>query len=178
MEVKAKLNGIRIAPRKVRLVAGLIKKKDIDAALDQLAHMSKRSAAPIVKLVNSAVANAENNYRMVRGNLFIKNLWVDEGIKLRRWQPKGFGRAGEIQKKTSRINLILDERVAGMRMQEGPAKKKAAESTDAQAEAGHDHDHDHEPAAVRKGPAVTDEAKPKSRGLAGFGRRLFQRKSG
>jgi len=108
--VKAQLNGLRMTPRKVRLVAGLIRKKRVADALDQLAHMAKRAGNPLAKLINSAVANASHNLKLDRDHLWIKELAVDEGIKLKRYRPKGFGRANPIEKKTSRIRLVLEHR--------------------------------------------------------------------
>lgn len=176
MEVKAQLNGLRMAPRKVRLVAGLVKKKDVDTALAQLAHLSNRASRPIAKTINSAIANAENNHRMVRGNLYVKNAWVDEGTKLRRWEPKGFGRAGRIEKKTSRINIVLDERVAGVRAAEQPVKNEEetpAPVPEKQAEAVKE-EVPHK--AVPKKQEAKSQTKP-AKGLKGFGRKLFRRKS-
>lgn len=108
--IKAQLNMLRVAPRKVRLVAGLIRRKKVSSALDQLAHMPKRSGTALAKLINSAVANAENNLKLSREHLWIKDLHVDEGRKLKRWMPKGFGRPAPIQKKTSHIRVILEDR--------------------------------------------------------------------
>jgi large subunit ribosomal protein L22 len=106
-EVTAQLNGLRIAPRKVRLLVDLIQSKDVDMALSQLAHFTRRGSPPLVKLIESAVANAENNFKLKRDGLYIKEMSVDEGVKLKRYMPKGFGRAGEIQKKTSRVSIVL-----------------------------------------------------------------------
>lgn len=174
MEVKAQLNGLRLAPRKVRLLVGLIKKKDVDAALDQVTHLSSRASRPLAKLINSAIANAENNFRMVRSNLYVKNAWVDEGIKLRRWRPKGFGRAAAIQKKTSHINVVLDERVPGMRAAEKPVKEKQEAAPAPQADEASGPAPEKKPVLKR---AESAPAKPKGGGLKGFGRRLFRRKS-
>ncbi len=108
--VNAQLNGLRMAPRKVRLVAGLIRRKKATTALSELALLPKRSALPIAKLLNSAIANATSNLKLDREHLWIKELTVDEGVKLKRWQPKGFGRANPIEKKTSRVRLVLEHR--------------------------------------------------------------------
>jgi len=108
--VKAQLNGLRMSPRKVRLVAGLVKRRTVAVAIDQLQHMTKRASAPLIKLIESAVANAGNNFKLDREHLFIKDMWVDEGIKLRRFRPKGFGRANPIEKKTSKVNVVLEDR--------------------------------------------------------------------
>jgi large subunit ribosomal protein L22 len=176
MEVKAQLNGLRIAPRKVRLVTDLIKAKDVDAALNQLAHLAKRSARPVMKVLNSAVANAENNHRMVRSNLYVKSVSVDEGIKLRRWQPKGFGRAAPIQKKTSRVTILLDERVAGMRAAEQP---KQPEPTPGAAEATPSTEgQEAKPGAPKQQAQAREQLAPKqAKGLTGRIRKMFRRKS-
>ena len=110
-----------MAPRKVRLVAGLIRKKSVAAALDQLAHMAKRAGHPLVKLINSAAANASNNLKLDKEHLWIKELTVDEGIKLKRFRPKGFGRANPIEKKTSRIRLVLEHRAPAEKSEANPA---------------------------------------------------------
>jgi large subunit ribosomal protein L22 len=111
-EITAKLNGLRLAPRKVRLVANLLKRKQVEIALDQLAHMAKRAGEPIRKLLESAVANAEHNFKMNRSDLIVQAIMVDEGVKLHRFLPKGFGRANPIEKKTSRITVVLTERAS------------------------------------------------------------------
>ncbi len=108
--VTAQLNGLRMSPRKVRLLVGLIKNRSVAIAIDQLQNMTKRASGPLVKLIESAVANARNNFKIDADRLFIKDMWVDEGIKLRRFRPKGFGRANPIEKKTSRVNVVLEDR--------------------------------------------------------------------
>jgi len=106
-DITAQLNGLRISPRKVRALASLIKAKDVDTAVDQLQHFVRRGSPALIKLIQSATANAENNFKLKRDGLYIKDLQVDEGIKLKRFMPKGFGRAGSIEKKTSRVRLVL-----------------------------------------------------------------------
>ena len=91
--VKAQLNNVRLAPRKVRLVVNAVKGKNALKALEQLEFLNRRPSDPIMKLIKSALANAENNFNMVRSNLYIKEFFVDEGMKLRRYRPKAFGRA-------------------------------------------------------------------------------------
>ena len=125
--VKAQLNGLRMSPRKVRLLVGLIKGRSVTVALDQLNHMTKRASAPLVKLLNSAVANAQNNFKLDADHLFIKDMWVDEGVKLRRFRPKGFGRANPIEKKTSKVNIALEDRAP--KVTAAPAKKSAEKAT-------------------------------------------------
>jgi large subunit ribosomal protein L22 len=120
-QVKAQLNGLRMSPRKVRLLVGLVKRKPVAVAIDQLQHMTKRASSPLIKLIESASANAHNNFKLDREHLFIRDMWVDEGIKLRRYRPKGFGRANPIEKKTSRVCLVLEDRAP-----KAPASTKAA----------------------------------------------------
>ncbi len=115
MEIQAQLNYLRISPRKVRLVCDMIKGLNYNVAKDQLNYLTKRSAYPIAKLIDSAVASATNNYDLVKNNLYIKDIRVDAGPILKRHKPKGFGSAMPIAKRTSRVTLVLDERVSGMR---------------------------------------------------------------
>ena len=111
MEYKFHLNNLRIAPRKVRLVANLIKKSLVTSAQASLKFQSKKAALPILKLLKSAVSSAANNFNLSSENLYIANIFVDEGQKLKRFRPRAFGRAGAIHKKTSHITLILEEKI-------------------------------------------------------------------
>ncbi|MBU1046136.1 50S ribosomal protein L22 [Patescibacteria group bacterium] len=108
-EISAKLNHLRIAPRKVRLVADMIRGKNALESLTFLMHTSKKAAAPMAKLLQSAIANAKNNFQLEDKNLKIVKMTVDEGPKLKRWRARSMGRAYGIQKKTSHITLILKE---------------------------------------------------------------------
>ena len=111
MEVKAKAKFIRMSPRKVRLVADLVRGAEVNKAINQLRFANKLAAQPIIKLINSAIANAANNFELDKNNLFIKEIRIDEGTKLKRWMPKARGRATPILKRTSHINIILSELV-------------------------------------------------------------------
>lgn len=108
MEIKAKLNYLRIAPRKVRLVADLVRNMDVKQAETQLKFMPKRASAPLLKLLNSAIANAKNNFNLEKDVLFIKKLAINEGPPFKRWRAGSRGRPNPITKKTSHINLVLD----------------------------------------------------------------------
>lgn len=110
MEIKASLKHLRIAPKKVRLVAHLIKGLSIDKADEQLQFSLKGSATNIKKLLKSAVANAINNKHLKKENLYIKNVIVNEGIALKRWKPRAMGRAAQIKKRASHIMLVLAEK--------------------------------------------------------------------
>jgi large subunit ribosomal protein L22 len=102
--MKAVLSNLRISPRKVRLVADLIKGRTVDQALVQLGFLAKRSAAPVAKLLNSAAANAAP---VAREGLVVKEIRVDSGATLKRIRPRAFGRAYRINKRTSRIMVTL-----------------------------------------------------------------------
>ncbi len=108
MPVIAKLNHLRIAPRKVRLVAALIKGKTVEEAQNILSFTQKRGALPIFKLLKQAIANAQNNFHLEEKNLYISKILVDEGQKYKRSFPRARGHADEIQKKTSHVTIILD----------------------------------------------------------------------
>ncbi len=126
MEVKAHLRYLQVAPRKVRLVVDLVRDLPIERALDQLAHLPKRSAEPVLKLINSAIANAEHNFKLNRADLYIKSIVANEGPRLKRYRPRAFGRAAEIQKKMSHITVILEDRAKS----EAPKKDTKAKPTD------------------------------------------------
>jgi len=130
MQVTAKLRHLRIAPRKVRLVAEVIRGLDVEAAEKQLGFINKRAARPMLKLLNSAVANGVNNFKLKKDNLFISELRVDEGPTLKRWTPRAFGRASAIHKRTSHITIILDERVKSDKSDSAPRKKKESKKDD------------------------------------------------
>lgn len=113
MKVNAKLNNLRIAPRKSKIVADLIKGLDVLDALDQLDVHVKRTSSHMKKLLQSAIANAENNFGMDKNNLYVYDARIGSGPTLKRWRPRAFGRAGEILKRTSKIEITLQERVEG-----------------------------------------------------------------
>jgi large subunit ribosomal protein L22 len=109
MAVTAKLRYLRTAPRKVRLVADLIRGKKVEEAQAILNFTAKKVSLPLLKLLNGAVANAKNNLQLEPSNLFILKITVDEGPKYKRWRPRARGQAYEIQKKTAHITLVLEE---------------------------------------------------------------------
>jgi len=109
MPVLAKLKYLRVAPRKVRLVADLIRNKRVDNALNILNFTSQKTGSILLKLLRQAIANAKNNFHLDESNLYISKITVDEGPKLKRFRPRARGSAYEIQKKTSHITIVLDE---------------------------------------------------------------------
>ncbi|MCX6731900.1 MAG: 50S ribosomal protein L22 [Candidatus Parcubacteria bacterium] len=110
MEITAKLNYHRMAPRKIRLVADLVRGKKAKDVLTQLKFFPKKAAPIIAKLLKSAIGNAKNNSKIKdEENLYIKKITVDEGPTLKRSMPRAFGRASMIRKRTSHITLVLEE---------------------------------------------------------------------
>ncbi|PIR93692.1 50S ribosomal protein L22 [Candidatus Falkowbacteria bacterium CG10_big_fil_rev_8_21_14_0_10_39_11] len=111
MDVKAKARFVRISPRKARLVVDLVRGNDVSEAVHQLAFNTKKASPIVLKLINSAIANAEHNFSLQRNNLYIKEITVNDGPTFKRWQPRAFGRATPIRKRTSHIELLLSEKV-------------------------------------------------------------------
>ncbi len=110
MSAKAVARYVRITPRKARLVIDLIRGKSVDEAIGIL-KFTPRSASPIIeKVLMSAVANAEQNHKMDRSNLVVTKAFVDEGPTLKRFIPRAQGRASRINKRTSHITVIVDEK--------------------------------------------------------------------
>lgn len=112
MEVSAKARRIRMSPKKVRLVANMVRGMDVSAAEAQLTFLNKAAARPVLKLIRSAKANAEHNFKLVGEDLYIKTIMVDGGPVMHRWMPRAFGRATPIKKRTSHITIVLDQRSA------------------------------------------------------------------
>jgi len=99
---------IRISPRKVQVVIDLIRGKKVDEALAILAYTPK-SASPVVeKLLESAIANAENNLQMDRGSLYVAEVYANQGPTLKRYWARSHGRADVILKRSSHITIVLD----------------------------------------------------------------------
>ncbi len=105
----AKAKYIRISPYKVRAVLDVIRGKQYREAVAILENLNKSSSEPILKVVKSAGANAENNLGMSTDTLYVAECYADQGPTLKRYIPKSHGRAGGLLKRTSHITVILDE---------------------------------------------------------------------
>ena len=106
-EAKAIARTVRIAPRKTRLIIDLIRGKNVDEARAILANQPQRAARVIEKVLNSAVANAVNNFEMNEEDLYVKTCYVDEGIVLKRAKMDSRGHVGRNDHKTSHITVIV-----------------------------------------------------------------------
>lgn len=168
MPVSAKLRNLHIAPRKVRLVADLIRGKKAEQASSILNFTVKAASLPIFKLLKQAMANAKNNFQMDPANLFVFRITVDEGPKQKRWMPRARGQAYEIQKKTSHITLILEEIVKSKRKVKKTKTEKAK---------GEPAEKEEEKIFKTEKPKFKPEAKlQKPKGAKGINK-IFRRKS-
>lgn len=124
MQTRAKLRFLRQSPRKVRLVCDILRGLDVTKAEHKLEFLNKKASESILKLLKSAVANALNNDKLKKDNLFIKEVRVDQGPTLKRWRARAHGRASAIRKKSSHIIIVLEEKVPSKKMkkQEKPAE--------------------------------------------------------
>jgi large subunit ribosomal protein L22 len=110
VEAKAIAKYVRIAPRKVNLVAAEIRGKQVDEALAILKFTPKRGAEVLEKVLKSAVANAENNNDMDRESLYVSEAFANQGPTLKRWRPRSQGRAYPILKRTSHVGVVVTEK--------------------------------------------------------------------
>lgn len=181
MQVKSKAKYIRISPRKVRLVAQLIQGMDVEEARLQLQFLSKRVTQPILKLLNSAISNAKQNFSLEENNLYIAKIIIEQGPTLRRWRARAFGRAAPIRKRSSHITLVLDEKVETKKK---PAKKEKIVEPVEKKEEKKETVEEIKEKEVRK-PAIEKRVPPKpekkkistQERLAKLGKRIFRRKS-
>ena len=109
MEAKAIARHIRMSPRKIRLLADLIRGKNTSVAQTQLEISAKASKEPLLKLMKSAIVNAQSK-QMSTDKLYVKTITVDGGPVLKRMRPRAFGRGAPIRKRTSHITIVLAEK--------------------------------------------------------------------
>lgn len=118
--MEARLRHLRLAPRKVRLIADVVRGMDVARALLELDHTPNRPAAPLAKLLRSAIANAANNFQVGEQGLFVREIRIDGGPVLKRMRPRAMGRGATIRHRTSHITVILA--VRGADKKSAPAK--------------------------------------------------------
>ena len=185
MKASAHLRYLNISPRKVRIVVDALRRLKADDALNKLRFIEKRAAYPLIKLVKSAIANAEHNLSLDRNTLKIEKFTVDGGPMLKRFRPKALGRVAPIQRKTSHITIILE----GERMSQEKIKQRdketevLAETTTIEAPEKKD-SHKALPQDEKKFEARRDETKSRQvekkvgqEKKSSFARRIFRRKS-
>ncbi len=109
-EAKAMAKPIRVSPRKLNLVAETIRGKDVNAALAELTFSKRRIAREVKKVLQAAIANAENNHQLDVDRLFVAEAYVGKSMVMKRWRPRARGRMGRIVKPFSRLTVIVRER--------------------------------------------------------------------
>ena len=122
MDVHAFLRSLRISPRKVRLVIDTVRGKSVKEADIRLSLLNKGAALPVLKLLRSAVANAQHNFKLEADSLFVKSITADGGPTLKRSRPRSFGRGAPIRKRTTHLSIVLADR---SEMVDKKAAKKA-----------------------------------------------------
>jgi large subunit ribosomal protein L22 len=110
VQARAEAKYIRISPLKVNYICKEIRGKQVDEALAILRFTPKKGARVLEKVLNSAIANAENNFNMDRDNLFVKDAYANDGPHMKRWRPKAKGMAYPILKRSSHIGVVVIER--------------------------------------------------------------------
>ena len=110
MEARAQMRYVRISPRKVKIVCDLIRGKDAKTAEAILKQTPKAASEVMVKLLKSAVSNAENNHEMDPETLYVSETFADPGPIIKRFQPRAHGRAGRINKRTSHITIVVKDK--------------------------------------------------------------------
>ena len=106
----AKDNMLRISPNKLSIVANSLVNKSVNNAINQLKFSDKRISRNVLKVLNAAIANAENNKQLDIDKLFIKEAYVGKSLRMKRWRPRAKGRASSIIKPFSKITIIVEER--------------------------------------------------------------------
>ena len=106
-ETRASLRHLRTSPTKVREVLGLIRGREVDDARERLRFSTRGPASEVLKLLDSAVANAENNQSLPEDELFVVRAYADEGPTMKRWRPRARGRGTRIRKRTSHVTIVL-----------------------------------------------------------------------
>ena len=113
MEAKAVGRTLKLSTRKARLVADLVRDKRVVDALNILQFTNKKAAPIIKKVVESAIANATNNFGMDADNLYVSQIFVDEGPMMKRVSPRAMGRADIVKKQTSHVTVVVSEKKEG-----------------------------------------------------------------
>jgi len=106
----AKDNMVRISPTKLSILVNSIVNMKVSSAINQLKFSSKRVSGTILKVLNAAVANAENNKQLDIDKLFVKEAFVGKSLRMKRWRPRAKGRAASIIKPFSKVTIVVEER--------------------------------------------------------------------
>lgn len=175
--VKASARALHVAPRKLRLVTNLVKNTYALDAIVQLQHANKKAAPMVIKLIQSAIANAQNNFNLKPEFLYIKSITADMGKTMKRYFPRARGSAFVIRRKMSHVDIVLEERSKGKaRHAVAQFVRKAKSETEVKAEEV-SVDAKPESTVPKKTKTVKTSEQVKANTVAQK-RRLFNRKSG
>ncbi len=111
-----------MAPRKVRLVVDLVRGRSVSDADTRLLFVKKAAARPVLKLLRSAIANAEHNFTLDRSTLWVKTIAADSGVTLKRSRPRAMGSAAPIRKRTTHVTIVLSDEPKKIKSQKSPPK--------------------------------------------------------
>ena len=165
---QATLRYLRVSPTKVRQVLGLIRGLEVDDARETLRFCERAAAEHVLKLLDSAVANAEHNDQLPTDELYVERAWADQGPILNRYRPRARGRATQIRKRTSHITILVsrfsDEELERRRRAEEaagattPRTRRATRRRRVRpTEPEHEHEHEHEAEVDEAAPAAADD---------------------
>lgn len=174
MQVRAQLNYLRMSPRKVRLVADLLRGRSVPEAQAQLAVAVRGVVPPLRKLLASAVANAKHSFSLEEANLYIAEVRVDGGPTLKRSRPRSRGMVHPVARRTSHVTIVLGERTQVASRRVGAVPQPAVGATSAGAPAPE------QPERVRRTlreVARTQHPVSRRQRIGDLGRRIFRRKA-
>jgi large subunit ribosomal protein L22 len=172
-ETRASIRYLRTSPPKVREVLGLIRGREIDDARERLRFCERGPAGDVLKLLDSAVANAESNQNVPGDELFVSRAYADEGPTLKRWRPRARGRGTRIRKRTSHVTIVVarysDDELERRRRREASEprrlrrptrrrriRRQAEEVEELEGVEEHDHEHEDLGEDVAEGGALPD----------------------
>ncbi|MEK7169416.1 MAG: 50S ribosomal protein L22 [Patescibacteria group bacterium] len=178
-QVKVKLNHLKIPPRKVRILADVIRGLPLQEAEAKLMMSPRRPKEALIKLLRSAAADAKNNFKLDVSELFIKEIRVDQGPKSKRWTPRSRGSASLIEKKTSHVTLILGLLPNGKAPRFTIEIKKKEKKDETTKKHKHEKAEDSESKSAPEKPKEKETAKAevKASAKSGLFKKMFQRKS-
>lgn len=180
-EVTARLGDLHMSPRKVRLVTDMVKNKSVAAARIQLQLLNKKAAFPVLKLIESAVASGQHNFKMNPDQLFIKNITVNQGRVMKRFQARAQGRAFPIRRRIAVVDVILAINPKLKVLKKRPVTKPTTANLEPEIDTSQNQaQHEvsgQEPKILQPKGKRTDAKSRLKKGFVDIKRRLFNRKT-
>lgn len=178
--VKAHARGLHISPRKMRLLTNLVKQMPVEDAIIQLQFTNKKASGMLIKLLRSAVANAEHNFSLKSENLFIKSITCDMGQTMKRYMPRARGSAFVIRRKLCSVNVVLEERARkkGKPSRFASMKKRAEEVNEQMKSEGPEEETTVDTSVKGSAPQIKKSSEQIKMNRQAQKRRMFNRKTG